>query len=332
MAVVNSECKKVAGRVFECSGLDHRRVASGKHPMDNRRVAWETTVHVCAVCTHGKVAPVPVAAPRVRYKNDCILFCAKERTAREVPMAYTACIVTGNADQASEISPTELIREKDANHQVHSGHSATLDLRWCESPCELKILDENNLPRVHICIVNEFTRHQVVRPAPEHTPPPRKKQCTRNLNATHVHQDWLNPKLVGLYRFRHFGNNLRKYYTKTSTCTYKDDTWKPYGYQWMGVYHHMWDWADLYHCNVFAGQRGTCTILWTHTFDLNDACGLCLIWKCESLGIVIELLRFNREKLITGHHSWIRKDRPAEPPPESRQGRPGAGVRHHDAD
>ena len=250
---------------------------------------------------------MPVPAPRVRYKNDCIPFCVNERTAREVPMSssYTACIVTGNADQASEISSAELIREKDANNQVHTGHSATLDFRWCESPCKLKILDENNLPRVHICIVDEFTRHQVVRPAPEHTPPPRKKQCTRNLNATHVHQDWLNPKLVGLYRFRHFGNNLRKHYTKTSTCTYKDDTYTRFVFE----YGEEWDWAGAYHRKVFAGQRGMCTILWTHTFDLNDACGLCLIWKCESLGIVIELLRFNREKLITEHHSWIRKCR-----------------------
>lgn len=228
-------------------------------------------------------------------------------------MTYTACIVTGNDNQAIEISPTGIVVEF-PNQQVKTGHLATLDLHWCERWCErgrvLKIFD-NKCPRVNIWVVDKDMQREFIRRAFELTlpsPPPckkRKKQCTRNLTATYVPQDWLNPKNVGLSRLGHFGNNLRKYYTKTSTCTYKDDTYKRFVYEYGGE----WDWVGAYHRNVFAGQRGMCTILWTHTFDLNDACGLCLVWKCESLGIVIELLRFNREKLITGHHSWIRKCR-----------------------
>ena len=169
-----------------------------------------------------------------------------------------------------------------------------------------------------VCIVDELTWKRAVHNESEQVlPPPSKKQCVRisgnNTSLTEwvtsltewVTTTWVHADKVGLYRYNSFRDKLRTHYAPTAHLHHKGHFRRRRAVNNWGETYTFENWTDCYHCDVFEYQRGKCTILWSHVFDLTDGCGLCIVWKCESLGIVIELLSFNSDKLIIDHHSWI---------------------------
>ena len=231
-------------------------------------------------------------------------------------MLCGACVITGNTalvtSKTTYTSCLKIIKRGAPNPQgkVGRSHRAKWLINQSELLKEFQIVDENGVMILMVCIVDELTWKRAVHNVSEQVrPPPSKKRCVRisgnNTSLTEwVTTTWVHADKVGLYRYNSLLDKLRTHYAPTAHLHHKGHFRRRSAVNWCTTYTYE-NWTDNYHRDVFEYQRGKCTILWSHVFDLTGGCGLCIVWKCESLGIVIELLSFNNDKLILDHHSWI---------------------------